>query len=81
MSADLNSIRDAQAQLGCVSRQTIYNLIAAGKLRRVNLGRRAFITGASIDALKAEINAGDPRTKVTASKRSAVSLDAGWEGR
>jgi hypothetical protein len=59
MSTDFYSILDAQRELGCVSRQTIYNLIAAGRLRRVNLGRRAFITATSIEALKAEIYAGD----------------------
>lgn len=59
MSSDFYSIVDAQRELGCVSRQTIYNLIASGRLRRVNLGRRAFITATSIEALKAEIFAGD----------------------
>ena len=51
LSAELTPIPDAQIRLGGVSRQTIYNLIAEGRLQRVNLGRRAFITGASIDAL------------------------------
>lgn len=51
MSQELNPIPVAQQRLGGVSRQTIYNLIAEGRLQRVNLGRRAFITGASLDAL------------------------------
>ena len=44
------SINDTMRTLG-VSRQTIYNLIAEGKLQRVNLGRRAFITRASMSTL------------------------------
>jgi hypothetical protein len=58
MIQEFNPIRVAQMEFGDVSRQTIYNLIAQGRLHRVNLGRRAFITGASIEALKAEIMAG-----------------------
>lgn len=48
---ELNPIDRTQEILGGVSRQTIYNLIAEGRLQRVNLGRRAFITGQSIDRL------------------------------
>ena len=55
MSMELNSIARAQGELGGVSRQTVYNLIAEGRLKRVNLGRRAFITGASIEELKASL--------------------------
>jgi hypothetical protein len=51
MTPELNSIPKTQERLGGVSRQHVYNLIAAGRLQRVNLGRRAFITTASIDAL------------------------------
>jgi len=55
MAPELASIWLTQNLLGDVSRQTIYNLIATGRLDRVNLGRRAFITGASIDRLIAEM--------------------------
>jgi len=54
---ELVAIRATQELLGGVSRQTIYNLIANGELHRVNLGRRAFITGASIEALLDRIGA------------------------
>lgn len=57
MMPELNAISDTQQILGGVSRQTVYNLIAAGDLRRVNLGRRAFITGESIEALLNRIGA------------------------
>ncbi len=36
-------------RLGGISRSTLYALISEGELRRVNIGRRAFITGESID--------------------------------
>lgn len=59
MAPELASITLTQALLGQVSRQTVYNLIADGRLHRVNLGRRAFITGSSIDRLIAEMKSGD----------------------
>jgi excisionase family DNA binding protein len=40
----------ARAALGGVSRTTIYDLINRGELAHVNIGRRGFITAASIDA-------------------------------
>ena len=58
MAPELASIQKAQELLGEVSRQTIYNLVAGGQLHRVNLGRRAFITGESIDELLATIKGG-----------------------
>ncbi len=57
MIQELNAIDEAQRALGGVSRQTVYNLIARGDLQRVNLGRRAFVTGASLEALIARIGA------------------------
>jgi excisionase family DNA binding protein len=36
--------------LGGITRPTVYNLINAGELHRVKIGKRAFITSASIDA-------------------------------
>ena len=47
MKPEIESIALTQERLGGVSRQTVYNLIAAGRLHRVNLGRRAFITAES----------------------------------
>ena len=48
--SELVPIPDVQQAIGGVSRQTVYNMIAAGSLRRVNVGRRAFITRASLEA-------------------------------
>ncbi len=46
---ELNPISETQRRCGGVSRQTIYNLVDRGELQRVNIGRRAFITGDSIE--------------------------------
>lgn len=37
-------------RLGGVSRTTVYELIKRGELIHVNVGRRGFVTAASIDA-------------------------------
>lgn len=37
-------------RLGGIGRTTLYKLIDDGALVRVNIGRRAFVTGESIDA-------------------------------
>lgn len=42
-------IADAQSALGGISRTTIYRLVAEGRLRRVNIGRRSFIVSDSIN--------------------------------
>ncbi|WP_083207272.1 helix-turn-helix domain-containing protein [Gordonia sp. UCD-TK1] len=42
-------IVEAQTALGGISRTTIYRLVSEDKLTRVNIGRRSFITGDSID--------------------------------
>ena len=42
-------IADAQSALGGISRTTIYRLVEEGRLRRVNIGHRSFITGDSIN--------------------------------
>ncbi|AZZ82570.1 DNA-binding protein [Gordonia alkanivorans] len=42
-------IADAQSALGGISRSTLYKLIADGEVTRVNIGRRSFVTGDSID--------------------------------
>ncbi len=55
MTSELASIAMTQELLGGVSRQTVYNLIETGRLQRVKLGRRAFLTRASVDQLVAEL--------------------------
>lgn len=45
----LDSIPDAQAYLGGISRTTLYELAKRGDLAVVNIGRRAFVTRASLD--------------------------------
>ncbi|CAM3209487.1 helix-turn-helix domain-containing protein [Mycobacterium colombiense] len=39
-----------RAALGGISRPTVYQLIKRGELVHVNIGRRGFVTAASIDA-------------------------------
>ena len=46
----LDPIPDAQAYLGGISRTALYELIGAGVITRVTIGRRAFILRASMDA-------------------------------
>lgn len=53
----LMPLPEAWAALGGIGRSTGYELIDAGKLTRVNLGRRAFITAESLDRLVAELTA------------------------
>ena len=43
-------IEDAQRELGGIGRTTLYRLIEDGYLTRANIGRRAFITGNSLDS-------------------------------
>lgn len=45
----LDPIPDAQAYLGGISRTLLYELIETGRISRVNIGRRAFITRDSMD--------------------------------
>jgi len=40
---------EAMAALGGIGRTTLYELIATGRLTKVNIGRRSFITAKSID--------------------------------
>jgi len=48
------SITESQAQLGHISRQTIYNLINAGCLKTFKIGRRRFCSHQAIrDCIKA----------------------------
>ena len=46
----LVSVSDTCAELGGVSRTTIYALVNAGLLEKVNIGSRGFITGESLTA-------------------------------
>lgn len=46
----LDPIPDAQEYLGGISRTALYGLIDRGLITRVSIGRRAFITRASMDA-------------------------------
>lgn len=48
--AKLISIKDAQRELGGIGRTTLYQLVKQGHLSQASIGRRAFITGESIDA-------------------------------
>jgi excisionase family DNA binding protein len=43
-------IPDSCAMLGGITRPTLYDLINGGEIDRVKIGKRAFITAASIDA-------------------------------
>jgi hypothetical protein len=43
-------IPGAQSKLGGVSRTTLYKLVDAGELVKVNIGRRGFITAKSLAA-------------------------------
>lgn len=43
-------IADTCAQLGGISRTTVYELVSMGQLVKVNIGRRGFITAESINA-------------------------------
>jgi len=45
----LDSIPDAQAYLGGISRTTLYELAKRRDLKVVRIGRRAFVTRASLD--------------------------------
>lgn len=49
----IHPIAEACEMLGGISRALAYQLIDSGQLERVNIGRRAFITRASIEALAA----------------------------
>lgn len=44
----LLSVKDAQAELGGISRTTVYELINSGDLQRVKIGARALITSESL---------------------------------
>lgn len=55
MTRKLVPIEDAQNELGGIGRTTLYRLIEEGHLVRARIGRRAFITGDSIDAYIATI--------------------------
>lgn len=43
-------IPDARTDLGNIGHTTIYELVKRGKLEKVNIGRRSFITARSLDS-------------------------------
>ncbi|MGA9357879.1 MAG: helix-turn-helix domain-containing protein [Mycobacterium sp.] len=51
------SLPQAQAALGGIGLTMVYKLIDSGSIQRVKIGRRAFITQASIDAFIASLTA------------------------
>jgi hypothetical protein len=51
----LLSLPQAQAVLGGIGLTLLYKLIDTGSVRRVKIGRRAFITQASVDAFVASL--------------------------
>jgi hypothetical protein len=53
----LLSLPQAQAALGGIGLTLLYKLIDTGSIRRVKIGRRAFITQASVDAFVASLTA------------------------
>jgi len=56
----LHSINDSCTVLGNSGRNTIYNLVSAGKLKMVKLGRRSFITDTSLRQLVSELEQRTP---------------------
>lgn len=46
----LVSIPDARAELGGIGHTTLYELVKRGELKKVNIGRRGFITAESLVA-------------------------------
>jgi hypothetical protein len=46
----LRSIPDARSELGGIGHTTLYELVKRGDLKKVNIGRRGFITAESIAA-------------------------------
>ncbi len=53
----LLNLQHAQAALGGIGLTLLYKLIDSGSIKRVKIGRRAFITQASIDAFVASLTA------------------------
>ncbi|MEZ5211267.1 MAG: helix-turn-helix domain-containing protein [Gordonia sp. (in: high G+C Gram-positive bacteria)] len=49
MKRRLVPIEETQEQLGGISRTTVYGLVNAKRLEKVNIGRRGFITADSIE--------------------------------
>ena len=46
-----------QADLGGISRTSVYELISSGELTKVNIGRRSFITEESLTAYLSRLSA------------------------
>lgn len=56
-NARLNSIESTMAQLG-LGRSKVYELIAAGELRSVKVGRRRLVSDAAINEFVARLDVG-----------------------
>lgn len=56
-SRAIYSVPEAQHYLGGISRTTLYALLDSDDVKRVNIGRRAFITRKSMDDYIARISA------------------------
>ncbi|WP_406813985.1 helix-turn-helix transcriptional regulator [Mycobacterium sp. M23085] len=50
MTRRLVSIPDARLELGGIGHTTLYELVKRGELKKVNIGRRGFITAESLVA-------------------------------
>ena len=56
---NLYPVGEAQAKLGDISHTTFYELVKAGRIRTVKLGRRTFVTADEIDRFAASLTGGD----------------------
>ncbi len=72
----LEPIPDAQIMLGNISRSTLYELIESGEIKKVNIGRRAFITAESIHAYVARLAENASRAQLFISDRVPSSGEA-----
>ncbi|MGC5248184.1 helix-turn-helix domain-containing protein [Gordonia sp. DT219] len=63
VTRSLYSIDETAEQLGGISRTTVYELVSAGELTKVKLGRRGLVTAESIAAYvdRLKFAAGDAR--------------------
>lgn len=57
VNARLNSIESTMSKLG-LGRSKVYELIAAGELRSVKVGRRRLVSDAAINEFVAHLDAG-----------------------
>lgn len=55
MTRTLYPIPEARERLGGIGHSTIYRLINEGRITKVNIGRRGFVTAESLDAYVASL--------------------------